>query len=80
MLSKILLFIKKNSKNHTKISQTILPFKLRELSWTLLLKPSSQYYPPDVPFLAETHNINRIPVLVNRLENANLSLQISFTF
>ena len=82
----ILLFLKKYlrkklengiTKFH-RISQAVDPFHLWELSWTLLLKASSNYYPPQIPYLVETSNINGVPVLITRLENDNLSLQMSF--
>ena len=76
-LSVILKFLKKVFKNHSKISQAIQPFHLCEISWALILKASSKYYPPQIPYLDETYNINGVPVLINRLENASLNLQIS---
>ena len=76
-LSVMLLFIKKLTQNHTRISQSLAQFHLRELSWTILLKASSEFYTPDIPVLAETLNVNGVPTLVNRLKNANITLQIS---
>ena len=62
---------------HLSISQAINPFHMRELAWTLILKASTTYFPPQIPHLAEVEYLNKVPVLISRLENAQLSLKIA---
>ena len=84
-LASMLLFIKKiidrlqvkDKNKHLGLSNQINPFHLRELAWTLILKASTKYFPPQIPQLAEIEYLNTVPVLVNRLENAQLNLRIS---
>ena len=41
------------------------------------MDPNTTYFPPQIPHLAEVEYLNTVPVLVNRLENAQLNLRIS---
>ena len=63
----------KDKKKHLRISQQINPFHLRELAWTLILKASTTYFPPQIPHLAEGEYLNTVGKCTIKFKNFHTS-------
>ena len=56
--------------------QSFGALNLKEVAWTLILSASTILYKPQIPIGSEIKkNINNIPVLITRLNNAQINLQ-----